>query len=103
MWEIHENLVEPETVTTRNCYNCANYSVCTIRVDIPKYSVKELESQKPYKWPDKVIPPMPCGGAAWETIDSSDTRQLTKLPNETWKAFMARKKAVNPQLTELPG
>jgi hypothetical protein len=103
MIEVRENLAKPEQVITKSCWNCANYNVCTIRTAIPDAGIREMDSLKPFKWHKGVTPPMPCGGSAWVAVDVSDTSQLVKLPSETWKQFMLRKKSVKGQLTELPG
>lgn len=103
MIEVRENLVQPEQVITKSCYNCANYNVCTVRTAIPDGGIRDADTLKPFTWPKGITPPMPCGGSAWVAIDDSDEGPLTKLPSETWKQFMLRKRSVKGQLTELPG
>jgi hypothetical protein len=101
--EWKEQLVVPEEVNSRNCFNCGNYSVCTIRVGLPKNDIVNAENETPFRFPEGITPPMPCGGSAWKAMDDNEkTNSLVKRPNETWAAFMARKKALAPRLTELP-
>lgn len=104
MIEVKENLVQPEQVITKSCWNCANYAACTVRTAIPDGGVRDADTLKPFKWPKGITPPMPCGGSAWLAInDSDDTSPLTKLPSETWKQFMLRKKSAKGRLVDLPG
>lgn len=100
--ELRENLAPVQHQTTRNCYNCANFDVCQVRTTVPMNAM-DMETNEHYAFSDKITPPMPCGGSAWEAINIDDKPQLVKRPDETWKQFMARKKATHtPYLQELP-